>query len=401
MTNEPERNIEKRLRAYAQKRRQDAGEPLELHPATRRMLQEEVSRLRAKNRGASWLVRALAALRIPAQAGQRFAVAACALAALGVAAALFLPALSRSKSRGTVAKWEQVEIKAAAEKEHVAMAERPPQPLTLESAPHREMAGHDESGKLELAKTPPAATVVPPPQPSASPAPAATETLAKVTETHPPAGAVAAAQPTAPVYTQNFAQATLRQRQANTLNQPPVQAVLNAFRIEQAGEAIRIIDNDGSVYAGQVQLVGQTTRSGTGMTAGFVGGTSIVKSDASTRAVARATRDTAAQPQLAAPTGGEVAPTEGQNFFFRVTGTNRVLNEPVVFTGYLFMPTNVPTAPAGQTTDVKGAQLLNTSGDRKQLQPAQVQLQNWRVNGTAVVGKDQTIVIDAESVGAP
>src|SRR3974390_3216249 len=41
---EPERNIEKLLRAFAQKRRDAAGDPLKLHPATRRLLQDEVAR---------------------------------------------------------------------------------------------------------------------------------------------------------------------------------------------------------------------------------------------------------------------------------------------------------------------------------------------------------------------
>jgi hypothetical protein len=41
---EPERKIEKLLRAYARKRRAQAGDPLELHPATRRLLQGEAAR---------------------------------------------------------------------------------------------------------------------------------------------------------------------------------------------------------------------------------------------------------------------------------------------------------------------------------------------------------------------
>src|SRR2546423_13658585 len=41
---ELERPIEKLLRAWAKKRRQDAGAPSELHPATRRLLQGEVAR---------------------------------------------------------------------------------------------------------------------------------------------------------------------------------------------------------------------------------------------------------------------------------------------------------------------------------------------------------------------
>ena len=49
MPSEPEREIEKQLQAYAKKRRQDAGAPLELHPVTRRMLQDEVAALKPAN----------------------------------------------------------------------------------------------------------------------------------------------------------------------------------------------------------------------------------------------------------------------------------------------------------------------------------------------------------------
>ena len=41
---EPERKIEKWLLAFAKKRRDQAGAGLELHPATRRLLQGEVRR---------------------------------------------------------------------------------------------------------------------------------------------------------------------------------------------------------------------------------------------------------------------------------------------------------------------------------------------------------------------
>ncbi len=45
------------LKAYAQKRREEAGAPLELHPATRRLFQAEVARLRSRpgSAGTSWL----------------------------------------------------------------------------------------------------------------------------------------------------------------------------------------------------------------------------------------------------------------------------------------------------------------------------------------------------------
>src|SRR2546426_11957142 len=50
MPMELERQIEKLLRACAKKRRDQAGGPFELHPATRRLLQSEVARQFAKER---------------------------------------------------------------------------------------------------------------------------------------------------------------------------------------------------------------------------------------------------------------------------------------------------------------------------------------------------------------
>ena len=41
---ESEHKIKKLLRAYAKKRRAQAGDPLKLHPATRRLLQDEIAR---------------------------------------------------------------------------------------------------------------------------------------------------------------------------------------------------------------------------------------------------------------------------------------------------------------------------------------------------------------------
>ena len=44
MSNEPPNNADELLKAYARQRQVDGGDPLELHPATRRMLQGEVTR---------------------------------------------------------------------------------------------------------------------------------------------------------------------------------------------------------------------------------------------------------------------------------------------------------------------------------------------------------------------
>jgi uncharacterized membrane protein YgcG len=63
MATEPERRIEKLLRAYAKKHRRDAEPPLEISPAARRRLQGEVARRATANQPAATPVGWLAALR--------------------------------------------------------------------------------------------------------------------------------------------------------------------------------------------------------------------------------------------------------------------------------------------------------------------------------------------------
>ena len=53
MAAEPKKKIEELLESYSRKRREDAGAPLEMHPATRRMLQGEVTREHGKPGGGS------------------------------------------------------------------------------------------------------------------------------------------------------------------------------------------------------------------------------------------------------------------------------------------------------------------------------------------------------------
>lgn len=89
---EPERPIEKLLRGFAKKRLDDAGPPMELHPATRHLLQGEVARGRPRQTrgGAFSLVTTLLRPGI-------IASACVVLVLIGVAT--FLPVLNRAKTR--------------------------------------------------------------------------------------------------------------------------------------------------------------------------------------------------------------------------------------------------------------------------------------------------------------
>jgi hypothetical protein len=99
MATEPERPMEKLLRAAATTRRDAAGGPFELPPADRRLLQGEVARQFAKPLREP---RALSSLL--AQLWPRFAWGVGILAVLGVAAWLVLPGTPGEKSQSLLAK---------------------------------------------------------------------------------------------------------------------------------------------------------------------------------------------------------------------------------------------------------------------------------------------------------
>ena len=91
---EPERKIEKLLRAYAKKRRADAGDSLKLHPATRRMLQDEVARNKAKPDAEEESMSLWELFR------RQWAFLAGFAFIVFFVATLFLPALSSAKKKG-------------------------------------------------------------------------------------------------------------------------------------------------------------------------------------------------------------------------------------------------------------------------------------------------------------
>ena len=89
---EPERKIEKLLRAYAKKRRADAGDSLKLHPATRRLLQDEIARNAAKPDEED-------SLSLWQLFRQQWAVLLGFALIVFFGATLFLPALSSAKKK--------------------------------------------------------------------------------------------------------------------------------------------------------------------------------------------------------------------------------------------------------------------------------------------------------------
>src|SRR5947207_2530344 len=117
---EPERPIEKLLRAWAKKRRQDAGSPPDLHPATRRLLQGEVTRKFGKSeRQPRSFSERLAAL------WPRLAWGLGVFAVLAAAAWLVQPGLNKPRNNLSLAKNETAPEAESARRYQTAPAPEP------------------------------------------------------------------------------------------------------------------------------------------------------------------------------------------------------------------------------------------------------------------------------------
>src|SRR6266446_2202503 len=136
MNGGPERPIERLLRACAKKRRNEAGAPPELHPATRRLLQGEVARRYARNRREprSW-PELLAAL------WRRLVWVFAIFAGVLVIAAMLLPALSKSKSKTILANNRRLLDAKPANEPTLAPPTAPVAPPTVAPAPGASPAG--------------------------------------------------------------------------------------------------------------------------------------------------------------------------------------------------------------------------------------------------------------------
>jgi hypothetical protein len=492
MANEPERPIEKLLRAAAQKRRDEAGAPIELHPATRRLLQGEVARQLAKPERAARSFSPLLARLWP-----RFAWGVALFAVLVVAARLLAPVPGKDKSEARLAKNEPIP-QAAPAKELLppppaapGTVPAPPAPAEgaspsaatfadtarpIPSKPARQprveepqlpkdsiarQTDSDVEKKLESAAAPrladrgkaagakiaasggtpapvPAGTVnggherqfglagkPAPPTAPASPSPIAT-TPAPVSEMSadesakrtiekadqpafaykaPATVASASSARYSPAATDSFAESAAdtrkearsvrvaqrfaqvapgskaKNRLADKVS--PAQPVLTSFQVEQAGSELRIVDGDGSVYSGFVQIADGLER--------------LRPFNGEKPAAAGALKAPAAKlaPQSALAAGS--SRQAGQNYYFRVTGTNRTLHKNVVFTGNLVAAANL-TLFTQTTNALNYGSAVGGSQPARAVQSPQPLL-NARISGKVVIGDRKEIEINAVPTG--
>jgi hypothetical protein len=156
-------------------------------------------------------------------------------------------------------------------------------------------------------------------------------------------------------------------------NSPPRPRVLNEFQAQQIGQRLLITDYDGSTYQGSVQEAAELPGSG-----GFGGGGNLQ------RPLLRS-QESLSRQQAGAASG---ASAFSNALFFRVSGTNRTLNQRVVFEGNYLPVRNFSPAAAGQA-GVHDAYMKSGVAANSSL------LSLGRIEGKATIGGTNHVPIEA------
>ncbi|HVV71396.1 MAG TPA: hypothetical protein VHI52_07845 [Verrucomicrobiae bacterium] len=387
MVPDPERPIEKLLRDYAERRRQECRSPLELHPVDRKILQGEVAQVyggagQEPRRSVLWFLRPRRGL----------GVAAAALALVLMVGVLIRtetgrdrpaqqfakrderPVMERElldKSKGTESDGSLVRSTISKE-----AASDKPAPTAVSAGAEQEArlkkddfaaSGGQPGGTLSVARF--------------AAAPAAVQ-QAPLSETLFVAQSGNAAEPGVNVQLRQDTELKNLASSAKPASDQPAASILASFRVEQQGPEFRVIDQDGSIYKG---TLGPAPTSGLASAdeAGRVGASNAPRELAQKRMVQAyglAPNPVAAQQQNAPQ----------QNYLFRVAGTNVSSKQAVVFTGELL--------PLSNSVIMGSAARAAAVGGRGQLVPFGTQnlsLPSFQIQGQAVIG-NRPVQINAQ-----
>lgn len=468
---QPERHIEKLLHAFARKRRDQAGGPLDLHPATRRLLQGEVARQYGRphaSPSAGWLAWT--------KFWPRIAFATVTLAILAVGVFVLLPPTHTPPSPLTLAQHEPATRDLASVPQPVSPRFAAPDSPSAPAVAFEEseapdpgkaafVAGSAASGPVatstraqhfvtdvsadksfigrdvprSLDDLSPPAQVRPGRAPLATAAPterkrsvasspsdearvlAKTDSVARrfdrsesprsagvstaltgggaivSTGELPPAAVFSPREslrekadllgaatprtvprPVAELLVQQFKQVEV-EAPRGTRRIPEAVPVLTAFKLEQRGSEIRIVDADGSVYTGVVATGSAPAAADRARPKSF-----LARGGAEKPRVDRQVFKT--ESRLAADVAN-LQPT----LLFSVRGTNTTLRQAVVFTG------NVQSVSEAVQLGISN-QAVGIAGRTKEQSPAQTLLQNTRLSGRARLSDGRELEIHAETV---
>jgi len=443
---EPERKIEKLLRAFAKKRRAEAGEPLKLHPAMRRLLQDEIARRAAKPEeddslslwqllrqhwaflfGFALIMFCLATMFLPALSGAKRKAqnlsAMSNLKQIGVAAQMAaandngkLPASLEALTNILLSDTTLIDpqsgkpfLYSAGGKNLDTLQTNTVLAYSAEGRNGRavllangsvEYANQQRFFELtnqapmevDLAKDtlreprPAAADQI---SPSMMPPPPAVQAEGEINASAP-AAAPAPAKMDSIQFGGRASQVFDRKKAGGLQNlfknnslSTKTGLVLANFQMEQNGENLRILDADGSVYEGPWQITQGIAQNAT-KEPQIAANTGLpVETPAQTQAQTYASK-------LSSNNGAQLI---AQNYFFRVAGTNLTLRQNVVFTGNLTIISAaqpITHAPPGGNM-----QADNEKQQKAANYPQQFIWSNTRIAGTAVVGETNRIEIDA------
>ena len=383
MAGQPERPIERLLRDCGKQR--VPPERLELHPANRRALQDEVARVYAPTKRTfnwsfiSWV--------------PRLAWAGSGVLIVAISAWLIMSSANRVDRQNTLVNNESVAKKTSP----VAAPAPSPPPETAPSKESTPLLANNQpppvaDSALNLSDSPAGKADAPA---AASLALAESrvskdfvqnrETVASPSAATPPQLALMSGNVTAhynsvsdapAALTDSFRQALAQNfvaeekaKQLKATANPQSPAVLASFQMERIGSQLRIIDRDGSIYTGSFTNIPLTAQSGRPVTAQPVSGLGAT--------LARRTKDTSG--------------SNSQAFFFQVTGTNRTLQQPVVFNGRWSGP--VGSLPVATESEEASRGLLPQTSSGAGVSSGTAS----RIYGRATVGEGKEIVIQAIS----
>jgi len=386
MADQPERPIEKLLRECGKRR--VPSDALELHPANRRLLQDEVARrYPKKERRLGWF----GISRLP-----KLAWGFCAFSVVGLAVWLSMRPQHQTESDRLVAHNEKTLAPASsanapipAVKTETAPALQPNLSLadnltaaTQVPAINSALNIQTPASQLTDARTTVAMNLAE--QELSRDAAAKSEfagaALARAPEPSGTAGGVVRyglASTAAPLMKQTYQPTTVQnfvqEQTTRAQGEQRAQPILASFQFEQSGSEIRIIDRDGSVYLGRLGP------------------------PPSQAPVNLARRDSAAlngSPRTFTAIGKPSPADSSAEFTFHVTGTNRTLRELISFDGRWLSLTNVP-ASSQVAKDVNRGVALD-----RQIAPAPAAA--WsnasRIWGTAIIKGSDSVNINAISV---
>jgi len=395
---EEERKIEKWLRACAKKRRAQAGESFEIHPATRRLLQGEIARNMPARDGDDKSGSPMLWEILRRRWAFLLSFAFCVLLVAVIIFQFAGTAKRREQALASIAQLKQRNLSANAVGPAIiarsGIRAAPTTAPAVESPPPPPVAGAGPSGAPAqvLAENEKSDRFTPAPAAPPAEMPNAGENMAafSANKNEQFANSLATRRPE-----------SMEPENAFKNNIAPSQSlpILASFQVQQNGNALRIIDQDGSVYEGSLQ--------------------SLTAASAN-REQQAPPRQYQAMQNAVGVVAGIPSPPVGQaqnairairNYFFRVTGTNRTLGQNVTCTGYLVANSPRTTnalqswgtlgAPAGGFGGFGGAA---ASDEIRAKSPATNQLEqlpwsSFRISGSAIVNNTNRIQINATPVG--